>query len=82
MQPIFLASELPSLGNVSDWVVTQGKYAITIIIVILLVKFIFRQELGRAIGIALLTGLTWFVISNSQTVFTAIGNIFKTIFGS
>lgn len=76
-----LGAALPSLDNVTSWWVTQGKDILFMIVVFVLLKYVFKQQIGKAVGLAVFAGLVWFVITDPQTIFTAIANLFKMLFG-
>ncbi|MET4567633.1 TcpD family membrane protein [Bacillus subtilis] len=76
-----LAASLPSLGNLADWVQTEGGNAVAIVLVCFGVFYLFRQDIGKLIGFVIAAGFVFFAVGNPERLLKQLGDLAHTIFG-
>lgn len=76
-----LAVSLPSLGNLADWVQTEGGNAVAIVLVCFGVFYLFRQDIGKLIGFVIAAGFVFFAVGNPERLLKQLGDLAHTIFG-
>ncbi|MBC1565052.1 TcpD family membrane protein [Listeria booriae] len=75
---LIVGAGLPSFSGIADYAKTEGGNAVTIILIVLAVIFLFKQQFGKFITFALFGGLVYFMIGNPTTflnMFKAIWNV-------
>ncbi|MFB6445738.1 TcpD family membrane protein [Streptomyces albidoflavus] len=76
-----LAASLPSLGNLADWVQTEGGNAVAIVLVCFGVFYLFRQDISKLIGFVIAAGFVFFAVGNPERLLKQIGDLAYTVFG-
>ncbi|MFE6912325.1 hypothetical protein, partial [Streptomyces erythrochromogenes] len=70
-----LAASLPSLGNLADWVQTEGGNAVAIVLVCFGVFYLFRQDISKLIGFVIAAGFVFFAVGNVYFIFKLLVEI-------
>ncbi|MBC1284867.1 hypothetical protein HB818_03695 [Listeria booriae] len=75
---LIVGAGLPTFGGLADYAKTEGGNAVTIILIVVAVAFLFKQQFGKFLTFGLFGGLVYFLIGNPTTflnAFKAIWNV-------
>lgn len=69
----------PTLAGLMQWVKTEAGNALTLVLILFAVNYLFKQQIGKMIGLFLLSGLVFFVIGKPDSVMKAVQAIFNMV---
>lgn len=72
---------MPTLEGILQWVKTQGTMSIMIALIGLAVRFFFKQQIGKMVGLLALAGFVLLIISNPDSIIKAVQAIFSKVVG-
>ncbi|MEC1052519.1 TcpD family membrane protein [Bacillus paralicheniformis] len=76
-----LAASLPSLGNLTNWIQTEGGNAVAIVLVCFGIYYLFRQDFPKLIGFVIVAGFVFFAVGNPERLLKQLGELATTVFG-
>jgi len=72
---------MPTLSRILEWVKTEGGNAIMVALIGLAIRFFFKQQIGKMIGLLALAGFVLLIIGNPDSIIKAVQAIFSKVVG-
>lgn len=72
---------LPSLSGLSSYFTTEVQIGIGLVALVLCIILAVKQQIGPLIGVVVVAAFIFFMANDPNTIFNAIGEIFKKILG-
>ncbi|WP_088808932.1 MULTISPECIES: TcpD family membrane protein [unclassified Listeria] len=70
---------LPSLGGLTSYVSTETANAATIVLVVMAVVFLFKQQIGKFIGFIAFAAAVMWIIGDPNALISAIKAIWEKV---
>ncbi|MDA2637896.1 TcpD family membrane protein [Bacillus cereus] len=77
-----LGAGLPTLSGIVDWIRTEGGNAVTLVCIIMVIFYLFKQSWGKMIGFLVVAAFVFFAVGNTESALASFKTIIDKILGN